>query len=301
MLSAIVAHLRQKYHPLWRLRKSSGFRRFQKWIDFPVYTSIPETHLKVAVKCIRDSSWIWSPQGIEPEIRLAFHHVLAHLQPRTFWDIGANIGFYSWIVRQADSIDHVVMFEPDPTNYALIFRTLKANSLSDCRVMNVAMAGHDGQATFLVDHASGATGSLESTASCDNPHSLQHAYGMSETITCRTVTMDRVIAEGVPAPDFIKVDVEGAELLVLSGGMDLLRGSHPTMVIETGNEDVINQLKEIGYATFQIDQGNWLFIKSGREHDVFTALKDALDPPKASKSDGELSHCSDDGSVALAG
>lgn len=276
MLSAIVSHLRQKYHPLWRLRKIAGFRRFQKWIDFTVDTSIPGTNLKVAVKFIRDSSWIWSPQMLEPEIRLTFHHVLASLKPRTFWDVGANIGFYSWIVRQDDSVDQVVMFEPDPTNYSLISRTLKTNALSDCRVMNVAMAGHDGHAKFLVDHASGATGSLDATSTTGNPHSLHHAYGLSETIACRTVTMDRVIAEGVPAPDFIKVDVEGAEQLVLSGGQEVLRERHPTMVIETANEDVISQLKEIGYAALQIDQGNWLFIESGRENDVFTALEDAL-------------------------
>jgi FkbM family methyltransferase len=276
MLAAIINNLREKYHPLWALRKNPAFRQFQKWIDFTVGTSIPGTNLKVAVKCIRDSSWIWSPQTLEPEIRLTFHHVLAGLKPQTFWDVGANIGFYSWIVRQADSITQVVMFEPDPVNYSLISRTLSINSLSDCRAMNVAMAEQDGHATFLVDRVSGATGSLESTSDCGNPHSLHHAYGMRETISCRTVTMDKMIAEGMTPPDLIKMDVEGAEHLVLSGGQKLLREHHPTMVIETVNEDIVGQLEEIGYAAFQIDPGNWLFIESGRENDVFTALEDAL-------------------------
>ncbi|QIF01885.1 FkbM family methyltransferase [Roseimicrobium sp. ORNL1] len=277
MLATLTSHLREKYHPLWRLRQIPAFRRLQKALDFTTYTAIPGTNLKVAVRFIRDSSWIWAPQALEPEIRLAFEHVLAGLKPRIFWDIGANIGLYSWLVRQAGSIDQVVMFEPDPTNYALISRTLKRNAISDCVAMNVAMADHDGQASFLVDPASGATGTLGGTATDGISVTLHQAYGMRETISCRTVTMDKLVAEGLAAPDFIKVDVEGAESLVLAGGQKFLRERHPALIIEAGSDEVIKSLEEIGYAAMQIDHGNWLFIESGQESDVFTALKHALE------------------------
>jgi FkbM family methyltransferase len=104
----------------------------------------------------------------------------------------------------------------DPTNFALLTDTIRKNFIRDCRPMNVALSDRCGTTTFLLDRASGQTGSLETTEHRNNKHSLHYAYRMAETITCKTATIDSLIGEGLPAPHLMKIDVEGAEHLVLA-------------------------------------------------------------------------------------
>lgn len=260
MLPRLMAFIRNRWHPLWRFRQSAVYRRFQNRFDCTVYTRIPETNLKVAVKLLRDASWVVTPAVLEPEIHTAVALVLDLLKPAIFWDIGANIGFYSWFVRRHQSVRQVIMFEPDPTNFALIMQTIRKNAIFDCMAINVALAESNGEAAFLIDRASGATGSLKSISQRKDEHSMHYAYQMSETITCRTATIDSLIASGVPPPDVMKIDVEGAEHLVLAGAEFCLINQRPALIIETSNVDLVRQLRDTGYTAFHIDLGNLLFL-----------------------------------------
>ncbi|MEY2479428.1 MAG: hypothetical protein QOI04_355 [Verrucomicrobiota bacterium] len=282
MLRRLMPLIRRRWHPLWRLRRLSAFRSFQNRFDWTVYTRIPETDLRVAVRLLRDASWIANPDALEPEIRRAFALVLDLLKPAIFWDVGANIGFYSWLVRRHSSIRKVLMFEPDPTNFALITRTIRKNKISDCEVMNVALAERTGETTFLIDKASGATGSLEAMSQIENKFSLHHSYRMTETIPCRTATVDELVAAGSPAPDFMKIDVEGAERLVLAGAQSCLSRKRPTMIIETVNVDLAAELRTNGYAAFCVDEGNLLFIPAESEADL-TPFRRAFSPCEKGK------------------
>ena len=268
MFRRIASYVRERWHPLWRLRQSAFFRSMQRRFDFTVDVRIAQTGLRVAVKVLRDASWIANSGNTEPGVRRAFALVLEHLKPATFWDIGANIGFYSWFVRLHPSVREVVMFEPNPTNFKLLSRTISRNAITNCKAMNVALSDQNGEAAFLVDRASGAGGSLEAVSCLENTHSLHSAYRMGETIHCRTVTVDSLIAEGIPSPDFIKIDVEGAEHLVLGGADSCLSQRHPAMIIETVNADIIRRLKDAGYRVFRIDETNFLFVHRGCKVDM---------------------------------
>jgi len=267
MSTGILNIIRDRWHPLWRLRQLPAYRWFQRRFDFTVYTHIPETGIRVAVKGLRDASWIASPTILEPEIRSAFSLVLDLLRPSVFWDIGANIGFYSWLVRQCPTVQQVVLFEPDPTNFALIASTIRANSILNCHPLNVALSDRCGETTFLLDRASGATGSLEVTSDRENNHSLHHAYQMAETITCVTATVDSLIADGLPPPKLMKIDVEGAEHLVLAGAEACLTSDKPVLIVETSNTGLIRRLRDMGYRSFRIDAGNILLIQAGTDLD----------------------------------
>ncbi len=260
--------IRRNWHPLWTLRKSSVFRFFQDKYDFTTFISAPGIPNKVAIRFLRDLSWIVTPTALEPEIRQAFDLVLTLTKPAVFWDIGANVGIYSWLVRQYSSVKNVVLFEPDPVNCSLIKKTLKRSNIQNCELLNVAVADRIGQSHFVVDSVSGATGSLKDTFAGDNPSSLHSHYAMgNKIITCDTVTIDHCTTSR-PLPDFLKIDVEGAEHLVISGAMEYITTYKPTIVMESNNLDLVNSMKSIGYTVFRIDSGNFLFVKN----DLDTAI-----------------------------
>ena len=81
-------------------------------------------------------------------------------------------------------------------------------------------------------------------------------------------TIDGLIAEGVPAQQFIKIDVEGAEHLVLAGAERCLAQHHAAMIIETSNGELMRQLCNSGYAAFRIDAGNLLLVPASGAHDL---------------------------------
>lgn len=275
MMTRLMDDVRSRWHPLWRLRRLPAYRWFQQRYDFTVYTRIPATGIRVAVKGLRDVTWIANPTRIEPEIRSAFTLVLDLLRPPVFWDVGANIGFYSWFVRRHPSVRHVMMFEPDPTNFALITGTIRENSIADCQALNIALSDRCGQTKFLVDRASGATGALAAASQVTDERSLHYAYGMAETIVCEMATVDSLIAGGLPAPSLLKIDVEGAEHLVLAGAQTCLAANSPALIVETTNADVVQRMRAAGYRVFRIDDGNVLMIAAVAGVD-FTPFGDAF-------------------------
>jgi FkbM family methyltransferase len=147
----------------------------------------------MAMKLVRDASSLVIT--LEPQVRVAFELILELTNPKVFWDVGANLGFYSWLVRQYPSVQQVVLFEPDPTNYELINRTISRNKVSDCIVSNLALSDRRGEARFLVDRASGKTGSLYSVANTNDRSSLQSEYQLNETISSRTATVESMLKE----------------------------------------------------------------------------------------------------------
>jgi hypothetical protein len=90
----LFTSIRSRFHPLWRLRKSASFRKFQAKFDRDVFTRIPGTKAKVAVKLIRDASWIVNSSALEPDITAVFLDIYKEINPKVFWYIGVNIGFY---------------------------------------------------------------------------------------------------------------------------------------------------------------------------------------------------------------
>src|SRR5262249_49840783 len=89
-------------------------------------------------------------------------------------------------------------------------------------------------------------------------------------------TVDALIANGVPEPDFIKCDVEGAESRVIAGARDLIARRHPTWLLETFEDEVLTQLCSLGYdahvrdshgrlvpVTARVDERNYWFFRSG--------------------------------------
>ena len=145
--------------------------------------------------------------------------ILKSIHGDCFYDVGANIGFYSLLLRH--NFHKVYAIEPVPTNIRRLKRRLFIRFVRNVKVVPVALSDKNGKATFyvnsdsrtLIDNLS-ASSLFEKFEfrSCD--HAPDRAYAGSP-ISIETLTFDSLLTE--PTADLVKIDVEGAEFLVLDG------------------------------------------------------------------------------------
>jgi FkbM family methyltransferase len=129
------------------------------------------------------------------------------------WDIGANVGLYTrQFLDGVGPSGHVVAFEPVPENAAELRRLLSCPRLT---VVEAALGDSNGHTMLVVSGRSGETSHIaEGSASTSTPDGLDAS---SNAVTVRVARGDSMLEAGIPAPDVVKIDVEGFERDVLDG------------------------------------------------------------------------------------
>jgi len=159
----------------------------------------------------------------------------------TVWDIGANIGYVALCcAKQVGPSGRVIAFEPVPENAALLRRNVAENKLANIQVLEVAASESCGEAVIRIPENL-ATASL-----------VWHRRNASATeLVIKTVVVDELVASGdIPRPQFVKIDVEGAEGQVLLGMRRTVAAVKPVLFVEcsdAGREATWHLLHEIGY------------------------------------------------------
>ena len=141
------------------------------------------------------------------------------------YDVGANVGFHTVIAaRLVGPSGCVVSFEPLASNARQVEYNARLNGLTHVIVRCEALGATNGEARFLVS----AERTLGKLASSDSTVS-----GKIGEIMVPVWRLDDLLAQGgMPRPDLIKIDVEGAECDVLAGAAKTLRTSRPILMIE---------------------------------------------------------------------
>jgi FkbM family methyltransferase len=162
-----------------------------------------------------------------------------------FWDVGANIGAISLVAGRL--CQRVVAFEPDPRSIARLEQNVRANRLANIEIVAGALGVEAGAAT-LYQSASLNTG-MTSLVPCRSEAVAEH--------TVKVLRADDLIVRRPElTPTVMKIDVEGAEHLVLGGAPNLLRsGRLRALVFEDRrdrearptNHEVVARLGEAGY------------------------------------------------------
>jgi FkbM family methyltransferase len=173
------------------------------------------------------------------------------------WDIGANLGLFSFAAAvAAGPRGQVLAVEPDSTMVGLLRRSAAlgarraAASRRPCaavQVLPAAVAADASVAHFHVARRNRATSHLEGFGTTQTG-------GIRATHLVPTVTLDWLAANFQP-PDVIKIDVEGAEMTVLTGAAQVLR-NRPAIICEVAsrNSEVVAELlAPYGYAIYNGD------------------------------------------------
>lgn len=151
----------------------------------------------------------------------------------SLWDIGANAGLYSVYAAKRRHC-RVWAFEPSVFNLEMLARNIFLNHLEDL-ICIVPLALSDSLGSSQMRMTTTEWGGAESSFG----HELfLDSNRLQETFRFQTIGMtmlDAVEKLGVPPPDFIKIDIDGIEPLILEAGASILRGVKG-LLVETNDD-----------------------------------------------------------------
>jgi FkbM family methyltransferase len=144
------------------------------------------------------------------------------------WDIGANLGLFSLPAALKAHQGNVYAFEPDVELAANLLRSLRLtpNKGLNVSLFCLAISDADGTANFQISTFSRAMNKLEAVGKWH-----EGEVKMLETRSVATLTID-TLAKGLVPSAVIKIDVKGAEVIILEGSRSTIAKYRPTMLIE---------------------------------------------------------------------
>ena len=202
------------------------------------------------------------------------------------FDVGGNVGYFSMLLAALAPRGAIHVFEPIPLNAALIAANRELNGYTHIHISNCAVG----------DQAQ----TLNFTVSADSAYSSLHDVGRSlavATIAVQMITLDDYVKQhGIPRVDILKVDVEGAEGLVIQGAAQLLGDVQraPRVVLMelyqenmvpfgTSVAEALARMASFGYRAHTLSQdGRQLKAYSGAssvEDYNFVFVRQAVTPP----------------------
>ena len=172
------------------------------------------------------------------------------LEGKIVCDIGAYIGKYT--VGFARRSKHVYVFEPMKKSFELLNSTLSLNGCFNVTAYNFGLGERNENVTLFYPMKNAGCATVNTA--------IAEKYKDAKT----EITVLRRFDDLNIAPDFFKIDVEGAELSVLRGAEKYLREKRPELYIElhgNGPADkfrniyaVVNFLKNIGYHLYAVEK-----------------------------------------------
>lgn len=166
-------------------------------------------------------------------------------------DIGGWRGFFGGVMALAGAA-RVVIFEPLPANAEQIRKMIELNPGLPVELMEAAVSEANGEIEFCLMPET-SMGKMAAS-------SFQAGASGGERIKVRTIAIDAMVTAGqLKAPAVMKIDVEGAELLVLRGARQVLAAHGPKLFMEIHSHalgrDCRALLTELGYTVQTVEPG----------------------------------------------
>jgi FkbM family methyltransferase len=255
---------RYALHAMWRSgRGESGRTR----IEFHVAGASAPAPQQITAQ----GEVLWVPTDWDAHVLSAHEqHVFRNLQSivrpgMAVYDIGANVGLYSvHFSRWIGSEGWLYAVEPNPICVSFLRANMERARVRNFSILPVAVASRRCDIGFSINYGSSLIG-IGSDAPCAGKPGHQ--------ILVEGESLDALIARlSLRQPDFIKLDVEGAEASAVAGMMGTLEQSRPGLMIELHGREAASAtlrcLARLGY--------RYLLTSTGARHPTAEALLDAL-------------------------
>lgn len=172
-----------------------------------------------------------------------------------FFDIGGNIGFYSLHLSKIFPCLQIYTFEPVPKTFSYLKNNVEINKSKNINIHNFGFSDKESDLKFYYYK----TGSGNASSANLSPSSEV------EELVCRVTKLDTFTQKNNLSIDFIKCDVEGAELFVFQGGVQTIKKYRPIVFTEILRKwsskfnydpnEIFKLFLELDYQFFTVKQG----------------------------------------------
>jgi FkbM family methyltransferase len=197
--------------------------------------------------------------GYESETQQLVSHIVNEYS--NFIDIGANVGFYSYLISSLKKDINIFSIDPVPVNCEYIKKIISVNNILNIKVFEMALSSTNKSIEFFIPISD-----LKYTDIASKINRFKGSGGVFERkkakkIEVQSKTLNNFyLEEGIISKTLIKLDVEEAELEVLSKGDSALKDNETDFIVEylinsKDNAKVFSKFKEYGYSSYLITSG----------------------------------------------
>lgn len=254
-------------------KKNRHYGSFKKWVgklsgaEYHPQWSTASAGLLKGRPLFFDPKGKWQSEMLDGSFDKFIFDYLKNIQleGKTIYDIGTHIGFHSLsfavIVGEKGS---VISFEPNPFNIERFKAILAKNTdlAQRIKLCEAAVSNNNGQEEFFFsDNVEGGASSGGFIDSAETPWG-RGVYSEFKEMPVKTIRLDDLEAEmGIKEkPAVMKIDVEGAEGLVLAGGREILKNYGPVILMEVHSTInmyyIMDILKDLNYAIDVLQEEN---------------------------------------------
>jgi len=171
----------------------------------------------------------------------------------TFLDVGGNVGWYSIHLAKEFPEINIHTFEPIPKTFSYLKNNIEMNQVKNVHLNNFGFAEKEKDMTFYYCKEGSGNASLSNLSGSEE----------AEKINTRVYRVDDYVKKNKLQVNFIKCDVEGAELFVFKGAALTLKKQKPVVLTEMLRKwamrfgyhpnDIIQYFSKLGYNCFTIN------------------------------------------------
>ncbi|MCB0017582.1 MAG: FkbM family methyltransferase [Anaerolineales bacterium] len=245
------------YQPYVKLRQSFRFAEYEfRGTNQQTYT-IEEVSVSFNTDDPYSRAWFFPryANGAIHEKTASRLLVYALRRSRVFIDVGANLGWFSCLAGKCMPDGEIYSFEMDDQNLALLKANISLNRCDNIEPFHMAVTSSDGFTNYQ------RAARLPSTNFAIEVNETQTPR--FEIVKVRTTSLDSFCINRQILPDLVKIDVEGAEMMVLRGMKSLLTHDHlkllleihPTYLPRFGSHavEIISYLQRFDFKIYQIE------------------------------------------------
>lgn len=232
--------------------------RYRYYLDFKLFYSCSKNGTGIVNHVMCDRIY-------EKETCTFLEESLKNIDNPTFIDVGANIGLISlYMLKKVPNLK-VYAFEPSPHQHMLFAKTIEENKISDkIQLFDLAASDKEDKILFFVHN--------EANCSGDGFHDTGRG-GAGNSINVKTMPLDIWWKNnGQQKIDLIKVDTEGAELLVFKGAEEMILACSPVIFFE---------MQEVNYKVYNYSWKDMLSFFESVGYSIYTELEEKFEADNA--------------------
>ena len=200
---------------------------------------------------IKNTTTLWRAQTLFTKEPITISWIRKFVKDKVFFDVGANVGMYSIYAAKTSKVK-VYSFEPESNNFSTLIENIISNNLMGLiNAYPIAISNTSGFTSLYLSEFD--TGSSHHMVDKTLDHNLREVKYKNKQGTFKSSLDELVQNWRFPIPNYLKIDVDGIESIIIKNSTFLLKSTQlESVLIEINrnraeDKEIISILESIGF------------------------------------------------------